>query len=178
MYRISEILYGGRNYQCVSFKSLSVRQFVFVVCKDDESGKEITAVVSDINGSSKEFFLDYIAESCGIKEIMGVGEDFIYVFGKHELELLSYLDFYGYIDDDENKSQLLYELDDRLHMSFILGEESMTITDVLLKLYNCYKVCDDILKIFTSNSDTLTYKISNVSKFNVLLTKLITLGVR
>lgn len=197
-YRISEILYNAVNYRCISFKSLSSKPYVFVVCKDDVSGNEIATIAPDTESITKELFLDHLKNQYEIKTVSGVGEDFIYAFDKHELELLGYIDFIEYTNESDESSishesdcilhtslsynfttlgvkAVLIELDDSLHMSFSYKFKTLSIADVLLELHDCYEICDDILKIYTFNNGALNYKISDTSKFNNLLTKLIVL---
>lgn len=173
-YRISEILYNAVNYRCISFKSLSSKPYVFVVCKDDVSGNEIATIAPDTEIITKELFLDHLRNQYKIKSVSGVGEDYIYTFDRHELDLLDYLDFMEYTNES-GESSILRELDDSLHMSFSYNFNTVNIVDVLLELHDCYKICGDILKIYTSNNSILNYRISNTSKFNNLLTKLIVL---
>lgn len=172
MYRISEISVNVFKYRCVKISALNLSYTV--TCRDDDKVVELSFPV-DMQ-FTRDRFMNYIRKFYGIEELSGVGKDFLYAFDENESELLSYLTYNGYVEDlslDFSLSKSLHELKDSDHLAFVANIDYLTLVDVLYDMQKNYTIHDNLLIVNTTGY--LSYKISDVDKFNRLLTKLIVL---
>lgn len=172
MYKITDISTYVYSYKHVKISAL--RKSYKVTCRDGDKIVELS-FPSDMT-FNRDSFMEYIKESYGIEELSGVVGDFLFVFTEVESKLLSYLTWNGVLDADLTLPLNidLFEVRDSEHLLFLEDTKLFTLVDILLNMHERYTICDNLLIV--SSTMYLSYKISNVSKFNALLTKIIVLG--
>lgn len=172
MYRITDISINIFKYKHVRISALY--ESYKITCRDGDKVVELS--FPNNVAFKRDSFMTYIREYYGIEELSGVGENFLFVFTEVESKLLSYLTWNGVLGADSNLqlSNDLLEIYDSEHLIFLEGTKYLTLTDILLNMHEKYIICDNLLII--GSKEYLSYKISDVSKFNALLIKIIVLG--
>lgn len=175
MYRISEIKKLGQiKYSCKRIDELNMYDSVtFVDCLDNS---EIVVGFSNPSSFDRGSLLTYLRKEYGIKEVSGVGKEFIFAFNDYELELLDFLDWNGYIQSYPVPiKSSLYETDSSEHLTYVSESSYATLTNILLDMPKSYTINGNTLVIHLDDYRFPTFTISDISKFNRLLTKMIVL---